>query len=255
MKKHLSVFALYVRSIIIPFMLILAAMTAAECFLFRAELSRLQQQMAEMIHYAEYTPTSPESLIDGARLPWIFAAAFLLITLLLAKTGCEKGCRPSYTLRRLQITPQAAALWQSAAYLLSYLLLLTTQIFLLQIFFRQYAEIIPQINSQTIFLAWYRNDFAHSLLPLDEITRSIRNLLFLPAMSAAALLFSLRQRKGRFAISTVLWAGYLPAVFARPMGELSTDIWGYFFSAITIAYCIWVILVEESNEYEQIMEE
>lgn len=255
MKKHLSVFALYARSIIVPLMAVLLAMSAVQYFLFQQELIQLQQTMSKMIYYDEYTILTPESYINSALLPWIFATAFLLITFVLAKTGCEKGCRPSYTLRRLQISPQATILWQSAVNLFSYLLLLGTQILLLHIFFGQYKSIVPETTNQTVFLAWYRSDFAHSLLPLDEITRTIRNLLFLPAMSSAVTLFSLRQRKGRFAISTLLWTGYLLFTFVRPVGELTTDIWGYFFSVIAIAYFIWIIVVEESNEYEQIMEE
>lgn len=255
MKKHLSVFALYVRSIIVPLMAILIAMTTVEIVLFRRQLSQLQQTMRDMIDAELFLPASVESLIHNARLTWIFAAAFLLITLLLCKTGCEKGARPSYTLRRLRISPQSTALWQTLTNVLAYLILLGAQIVLLHSFISQYTAIIPQSTNQTAFLAWYRSDFAHSLLPLDELTRTIRNICFLCALSTAVSLFSLRQRKGRFAISTVLWTGYMLFTFIRPVGELTTDIWGYFLSAITVAYYIWVILVEESNEYEQVMEE
>ena len=77
MKQHLSVLMLITRSSIYKVIFVLAAMTAMQVGLFDYAL-----QSGE---------TYLEIIVNKSGIAWVFAAAFLLITYVLSRTGCKSG--------------------------------------------------------------------------------------------------------------------------------------------------------------------
>ena len=115
MKQHGSVFLLMVRSTFYKVLLLLGAATLAETAVFVAFCLR--------------GPTAkgfgPELLLRQGRIAWIFGAVMVLMTLLLIRTGTEKGAKTGYTLRRLSVSERWVFFWQSAYNTLCYLLLIS----------------------------------------------------------------------------------------------------------------------------------
>ena len=80
MRQHLSVLTLLTRSTIYPIAVLLAVMAAVEAVLFSLAMG------------ANWT-LSLTGMIRSSRIVWVFGAAFLLLTVLLCRTGCEVGSR------------------------------------------------------------------------------------------------------------------------------------------------------------------
>ena len=91
---------------------------------------------------------------------------------------------------------------------------------------------------QDVFLVFYRNSFLHSLLPLDETSRYIRDLLLAAALGLETAYFPLCQRYGKPAISTGLMAGMTVVMFAGSTGSFVTDVMVMLLSAVFAAVSV-----------------
>ena len=99
MKQHLSVLMLITRSSIYKVIAVLIAMAAAQAGVFGYVLhSNLQGG----IHHLE-------SMVSSSGIAWVFAAAFLLLTYVISRTGCKNGSQPGYTIQH-SLPPKSAPL-------------------------------------------------------------------------------------------------------------------------------------------------
>jgi hypothetical protein len=90
---------------------------------------------------------------------------------------------------------------------------------------RYYASVADRVcEPPDGFLAFYRQKFLHSLLPLGETTRYIRNAALILSLGVSAASFSYRQRHGLRGVAVALLAAFTVAVFAGNMGSFSGDI-------------------------------
>ncbi len=78
-------------------------------------------------------------------------------------------------------------------------------------------------SEQTVFLAFYRNPFLHSLLPLEETSRYIGNAILVLCLGVSSACFSFRLRQGRKGIAVIALAAVTVAEFSREMGSLGGD--------------------------------
>ena len=184
MRQHLSVLTLLTRSTIYPIAVLLAVMAAVEAVLFSLAMG------------ANGT-LSLTGMIRSSRIVWVFGAAFLLLTVLLCRTGCEFGSRQGYTLRRLSISERAVFAWQWGYNTACYLLLWWWQALIAFALCLWYAsQAGPElVGSQTIFLAFYRSELLHSLIPLEEVSRWVRNGVMALGLGACAALEPFLQRR------------------------------------------------------------
>lgn len=212
MRKHLSVFMLHCRSTVYKVLGVMAAMAAAEGALVFFALRRP----------AEFP--SLESFISQSRIIWAFAAAFLAVTALFCASGCEFGSRTGYTLCRLRISEKTVFLWQFLYDLMGYFILWAVQTGLALAFCRAYAAANPELcNNQTVFLAFYRSELLHSLLPLENWARWLRNFAFLTGTAAAAARYPMLRRRGKKGIWIILLAVLVLFNFAGEI-ELTKDL-------------------------------
>ncbi len=208
MKQYVSVFMLVLTGIRKKLILILAAMTAAECLLFALSAG---------------SSLWMEQVIDAALLQRIAALAFAALTAVLI-FGRGAG-RQDYTLLRLSVTDQQVFHCRALCFVLCYLLLWALQLFLVLAFCKTFTVIhsdVPDIGEQTAFLAFYRHPFLHSLLPMAELTRWMRNLMLLAGLSLTAA-NSARKPSGSISWSTLILAALTIAVFSFPMGSAPSD--------------------------------
>lgn len=243
LKKHLSVFMLMARSSIYKVIGLFVLMAAAEWSLFYA---RLRQG-------ATGDSFNLELVFDESHLMWVFGIGFLLITILLSRTGCEFSSKVGYTLKRLSVSERFVFFWQSLYNILCYLMFWMVQILIVFGLCSLYVKMAPEgyVTNQTVFLAFYRNDFLHSLLPMEDAGFWMKNIMIVIAMGICSARFPMAQRKGSKLSEIIPLTCVTLAFFIGELGE-------YLSLAITIGVCfICVILAvvhvfeKEGDEFEE----
>ena len=215
MKKMSSVFGLYARSSVFKAIFIIIAMAGMQLMLLLLRFKKLSEEGKALI---------PEDVVYRSGVGIVLLAAFLLLTAALCLPGHVSGT--GYTIARLQIGKKAVFGVQTAVNVILYLLFWAAE----TVFFYGMCEwfiriAAPGAGEQAVFLAFYRSDLLHSLLPLQDIPLWIRNVLLLLGMSLAAAEFPLlfRQKKHSF---TVLPAAALTiAFFVRGLTAGTLLVW------------------------------
>lgn len=224
MKKFLSVFSLYIRSSVYKLIAVIILMTAAQIVLFNKTLNS---------DYATaVTLTGIESLTDVSRVQIVFAAAFLAVTVFLILSGSEFGTKQGYTLRRLCVKEKSVLLCQATANTLLYAVLLISEIlisYVLCMMYMKFAETpgIAEkalISNQTVFLAYYRSNFLHALLPLDDILKHISNLVALLGMGFTSAVFPYFLRRKRVSLEVFILMFFIFFNFSNSWTTSSGDV-------------------------------
>lgn len=188
MKRYVSVFEMIVRSSIYKVLLIVVGMIAVETVFFYQTLMNPQGVNLELY-------------IDQSQYSLIFKIAYVLVTIVILLPGRNRGSVQSYTLQRLRIK-EKYLFWLQALYnVLAYVILWGVQLVMLFVSAALYRKYLPASaiwTNQTLFLAFHRNDFMHSIFPLEDIYGIVLLLfmLIVPAVTAAA--FTKLQRRGKF---------------------------------------------------------
>lgn len=187
MKKHLSVLMLYARCTIVEFILLLAALAVVEGGLFYFTL----QQMLAAGQYGF------ELAVLNSRLRLVFVLGLCLLLLLLSRTGRSKHSRVDYTLRRLSLDYHSRLLWHCLYNAVCVCIYTAVQIILVLLLFLLYRQLVlaEHISAQTLMLAFYRNSFLHTLLPLSTPVLWISHLLYYLAAGTAATVWHLKGGK------------------------------------------------------------
>ena len=217
MKHFASVFSLFARCSIYKVLLILGTMVGAEA--------------AWLLYSARYE-TYAELAFQTAGLHWFFGAAGLVMTLLLMITASGEGTR--YTLDRLQMSTAGVFLCNSLYNTLVFLLLWlvqTTAAAVLCGYFLANSQGIVQ--SQDFMLAFYRQKFLHSLLPMEETIIWWRNGLLCLALGMSTAHFSLRRRMGKMS-PAVLMAWAAAVLFQTQVGLTGGEM-------MSLLLCVWAI--------------
>lgn len=241
MKKHLSVFMLMARSTIYKHLSLLVLMAAVEGGLFCWLLARGNAGGGLGL----------ETLIRQSRIIWVFGACFVLMTVLLAMTGSEGGSKLSYTLKRLSVSERWVFVWQSAYNTVCYLLLWAAQILIAVVLCRIYEAnaAAEYVSGQTVFLAFYRNNFLHALLPFEDAIFWVRNGIFAAALGLCAAWFPMAQRKGkRFAVLFVFGGGVI-VLFSCGIGDAINCAAAIILSLLCVGVVLYQVLeIEVPNE-------
>lgn len=135
----------------------------------------------------------------------IFRLCFVLLTLRLCITGCDRSGKSAYTYRRLQVSQRTIFLLQSAFNALAYWFLFTVQMLLMIAFSAIYSHLNPRmVNHMTLLLTSYRVSLFHLVLPLSDLVTWAANIVTILSLSLCAAVFPLRQRYGKISISAIL---------------------------------------------------
>jgi len=114
---------------------------------------------------------------------------------------------------------------------------------------RYIAKADPALTgAQTIFLAFYRSDFLHSLLPLSELSRWIRNVLLLVCLGLAAAHFPYRQRRRKAGESIIAMAALTLVFFSRDLGSFGNDLLVILLSAANMAAVLKSVFGRDAGE-------
>ena len=249
MKRVVPIMGLYVRSSIYRILGVLAAMIAVEAAVFHDHLQRAADVAnLELDGTVDYT-------LDGIwnlGLWQVCAVAFLVVTVLLCLPGCSFSTRTEYTLGRLSCNEKEIFLAQATVNLLFYLIFWGVQVLAVFGLCRYYAFRLPEAcTGQTVFLAFYRSDYLHSLLPLADWLLWLRNLLLVLALSVSAADFSRRQRRTRRIMGVVIPLSCVAALFSRcGVGKTGNASWMSLVSGICLAVVLIRLFCAEEGEQD-----
>ena len=203
MKRYLSVFEMIARSSIYKVLLAVIGMALLEAVLFG-----LTMLNSSDIYFERY--------IDQSLYSYIFRLVYTVVTVILVLPGMNIGSTQSYTLQRLRIKESRIFWLQSLYNFLAYVLLWGVQLWVLLGSIAVFHRYLPDgafESNQTYFLAFYRNDFMHSILPLEDMGDWwILGLIGLASAYAAAE-FTKQQRVRKVAFElpvlvVTMWLGF-----------------------------------------------
>ena len=211
MKRYISVLQMIIRSSIYKVLSVLAIMIAVESILL-------------MYAWNQPIASLEPSLEEWVERSWIcvpFLLAYWLVTKVLASSGTNVGSVQSYTLQRLRISENKVYLLQCIYNIFAYVLLWVTQVLMLfgvSAFYMKFKT-GTILTNQTVFLAFYRNKFMHSVLPMEDIFGNFILIFYIVGTGILAAYFARCQRNGKMAWSLILFVALAVFVFLRNLGD------------------------------------
>ncbi|MBQ6844341.1 MAG: hypothetical protein IJO60_06880 [Agathobacter sp.] len=210
MKRYVSVFEMIIRSSIYKVLDVFALMAAVEVIMLT-------------IAWNQPVATLQPTLEEWIERSWIcipFLAAYWLLTKVLASSGTNVGSMQGYTLQRLRIPEKKVQLLQVIYNMFCYALLWMMQVLILLVavdFYMKHKTGVLLTN-QTVFLAFYRNAFMHSILPLEDIFGWFILGFYIVMTGVLAASFTRNQRKGKVTWSLVIFVALAVVCFQRKLG-------------------------------------
>ena len=232
---------LMVRSTFYKALGIMLLMCGAQFGMFFFRLQRL----------AESNRLSLEFTIEKSFIGIFFVAAFIALFLLLSSTGKSKKAKTAYTLNRLQISEDWIFFWQSLYNILCFALLYFIQVIMAMFLCYYYVENSGDstITDQTVFLAFYRNSFFHSLLPFDEPHSVAANFVTLFIAGTVSALTPMKERHGSGAgIPWYLCFWIVINGFSKEVGDFGMNLVIYAIGVIILGTTIYFLLTKEVHD-------
>ena len=215
MKRHVSLLYPAARITLPPALLAVVLLAAVQIPLFWFELDSLA---AESGYY--YPRKMDFSLVmERARLP--FLLVLFLLPLLLAVVVNRGTGKDNLTLKRLQVDQGTAALWMGAWNTGCLLLLWGAELVIVGICWGLYCARQEPVQ-QELFLSFWQSEFLHSVLPLSDAARYLRNLVcmaLLGMMSAMGWARSTWKKNYGVVLPALVFAVSFSGE-AYPMGDL-----------------------------------
>ena len=245
MKKHISVFGLFARSSIFKVLGILLLMCAVEATVFYFEL-----QGALEAFEATGSMISLERTFAMAATNVYFRLALVLVTVVLCLPGCRFKSEPGYTLCRLSVSESATFLHQAAYNALVYVMLIAAQLVAVFAMACYYVAVAPAelVSNQTVTLAFYRSDFLHSLLPMEDVALWIRNGLLVVSLGIAAAEFPYKQRRHKFSAAAMAMVTYTIVWFEQSIGRPGQTVVTLIIFLIVISEVAYSLAKKEEEE-------
>lgn len=171
MKKDLTVVSLFLKSVLYKSLWIIAAMLLWETISFYVVLQ---------------TPVlSLESAVEKSFLKYIFMGALALIG---ARVFLSfKSIAFAYTCRLIMSEKKHIYFAQAASAAFIFLILFLAQQIFVYILgnFYIFMQQSQFVTNQTLFLAFYRSDFLHFLIPLSDLAGWLKLIVVIAALSFA----------------------------------------------------------------------
>ena len=226
MRNYISVFSLFIKRNFGKSLLLITAFSAAEALIFLHTLNSNKVLRNEYLTETGKTYLlGIEKILEGAdAVSFLLGAGFIGITLLLCLTGCDFSSKQGYTLRRLNLKEKGVLICQSVYAATVYGIFFISQAVLYYIFcliFVNFAEGNPNafegfLTNQTVFLAFYRSNILHSLMPMEDILKHISTFIMICALGLSTASFSYFMRRKKLFIETFI---LIPVIFLNFMGS------------------------------------
>lgn len=236
MGPALSLLALLARSSIYKLIAVFAVMALTEIALYYGCL-KLERG---------YTL---KGTMESSHISAVFLAAMGLVFLILARTEGLMDEKSRGTMLRLRLSGREIFVIKTLYNVFCLVLLFILQIWLAIWMVRFYGEVMTDIyaSPQRLFLAFYRIDFLHCLLPMAETGKWMRNLLFLLAFGMEAAGGWTGKTEMKNYIPMLLLYFLTVNCFVGSVGMNLTDIICIGVYAVMIGTNVWKILKTDDN--------
>lgn len=198
MRRYTSILMLGARGVVVPLIAVLLLMSAAEAGLVFRGISG---------------GWSPEWFWSESRVVWAYRAALVL----LAAACCIHvsglgGSRVYYTMHRLCLSEWTVTVLLGLCYAAAFVVLWAVQAGILTAV-TAYTAASAGAVPQAVFLISWDDDFFHAMLPLDQWTGYVRQLLFALGMGMSCAVWSFWRRRSSFGYAAPI-AVIAAAIFA-----------------------------------------
>ena len=234
-KPALSLWALLARNSIYKVTAVLAVMGAAEGILFYRCLKRGEIWL--------------DSVLDGSHISGVFLAALGFAAFILAWTEGRLDRKSSAAMGRLRLSGRSIYVIKAAYNILCIVLLFALQIWLCILLVTLYGKEAGDsgVFPQRLFLAFYRNEFLHCLLPMAEAGKWVRNLLLLLAFGTETAV----GRGKKNYVPLILLYAVTASWFVSSLGGGIQDVISSGVYVVIIAVNVWRIWKEEGGTIDR----
>lgn len=180
MKRYRSIFMLLSRSVFYKLLAVFfetAALHTAVYFLLRDQ-------------------RNIEAIYEHWSMQVVFGAGLILTAVLLISTLSQSASKLDYTIRRLRVGRKELCLCQAGFNAACFLMFWAAEIFVALLLCRLWVSGQDGLSHQTVYLAFYRSELLHSLLPLDDVSRWVRNFVVFIGLGICSACATVIQRRG-----------------------------------------------------------
>lgn len=256
MKKHLSVLMLFVRSSIFKILILLTAMSAVQITLFWMKLKSFDSMMdANMVANgldSVYLRSAMgiEYIITNSRISWVLGITYILMTIILLRSCAGSGGKQVYTFQRLSISEHGVFAWQAVCNTGFYFLLWAVQALVILVICMLYVNNVHEslTTHQTVFLAFYRSNFIHCLIPLEHVARWVRNVFVIFDMGIFTAYTSYCQRRDQKNVDVIIMVAGVILIYFTEMENVISDIYFIAMGCLWVFRILWDFRKESSYE-------
>lgn len=218
MKKYISATGLFARSTLWRVMAILLISAAVQLIMWGLEFNSSVQAYNE----AQISMPTPEKIIERSAADVAFRITLTLLTVTLCLPGASRRSHTEYTLGRLAVSEREIFFCQAAYNAAVYIMLFAVQTAVLatMVFIYRIAAPAGCVAPNIAYLAFYRNKFMHSILPLEDVRLWVRNIALVPILALSAAEFPSLRRRGRISAMLVAVLGCVWVFFNSEIGSL-----------------------------------
>ena len=234
MKRYLSIFMLLSRSVLYKLLAVFfgtAALHTAVYFLLRGQ-------------------RNIEAIYNHWGMKTVFGVGLFLTTALLVRTLTQAGSKLDYTIRRLRIGKRSLCLCQSVFNVACLLMFWAVEILVALLLCRMWVSTMGVESHQTVYLAFYRSELLHSLLPLDDVSRWVRNLVVFICLGICSACGPVLQRRGSGYWGILILPVVLGFVFPSGIAVVTYDVLLAFLSVVA-AFAALVDAWGEEFQHEE----
>ena len=262
MRQHRSIWMLLARSTFRWVLVIALLLALAQGVLFWRAMERAWDDAREAeIWFEEKSgydrPAEPEDFNRGMESVWsnsyvpaAFGVAAVLTAALLVAFGSEGNVKVGYTFRRLSVSEKSVFLWQALYNSLCFALLWALEVFIALALCKWYVAQVgaETVSHQATFLAFYRNQFLHDVLPLEDTACWVRNGLLCLSLGVTAAWDTWSQRRsGKVHAAIVCALGLAVWAFLDDGSGFGPNVISMVASVfVTLVACYGVFLKEEA---------
>ena len=187
-------------------------------------------------------------IMEESRISLVFSIMLILTMEVLSILGRDKSGQLGYTLSRLSVSQRKIHCIWAGCYALCFFLLWAMEL-VLMVGLSQWFVMQNDGGSQAIFLSFYSNDFLHALLPLDEWSIWLRNIVMMCYMGVTASYLSyVSRRSGRGVWATVILY-ILVMNFPIALGGLASSVIDI--TVMAVVMVVMYIIVVNENVYDE----
>lgn len=237
MKKRLSILMLAARFTVCRVILLLLGMSIVQVGLFWLALGKGSTHPLDVFL---------RSYNNG----WAAVIAFILMCVLLGKSvNGSGGSMSAYTVERLSVGEIEFTGWFALYNALMFLVFWMWEALTVLSMCLIYVRYTPQevaVGPQTIFLASYRVEYLHRLIPLADISGWVRNGAFVMALGICTAANAYHERGGRrgvaiwFAAAIALWG-----ICNEKFRNSSMDVMFAVASVLVAAIAVYTVISKE----------